>query len=122
MQKTLIILIVGLLSVGCLTPEQKQKAFRDSVVGEYEYKDVDGATFKSVFLDNGVWDIYINGKKLAEYKWSIVKGEIHVKGDSGNIHVHRINKDISITWIARIWDGKRKALPKEDQFTNKRIK
>ena len=36
--KALIILVVGLLSVGCLTPEQKQKAFRDSVLGEYEIK------------------------------------------------------------------------------------
>ena len=107
--RTLIVLVVGLLAVGCLTPEQKQKRLRDSVLGEYEFKDKNGITFKDVFLDNGVREYYINGKKLErEDKWSIVKGEIHVKFDSGDIDVWRINKDKSITRIA--WmnkDGKR---------------
>ena len=52
--KSLIVLVVGLLAVGCLTPEQKQKRLRDSVVGEYEFKD--GDTYKKILLDDGVYE------------------------------------------------------------------
>ena len=46
--KLLIMLAVGLLAVGCLTPEQKQKRLRDSVVGTYERNDDgDGSTVKA---------------------------------------------------------------------------
>ena len=113
--KTLIILVVGLLSIGCLTPEQKQKALRDSVVGEYVFKDEDGNTYKEVFLDNGVLEGYINGDKLIDYKWSIVNGEIHAQYDYG-IGVYRINPDKSITEFASInLDGKRTDRLKEKQ-------
>ena len=107
--KSLIVLVVSLLSVGCatvkdicvqlgiskpsstkvepvkeLTPEQKQKTLRDSVVGEYElYTEYGGgrggAITKHVFLENGALEWYSNGKKAErELKWSIVDGEIHV--------------------------------------------
>ena len=109
--KSLIVLVLGLLSVGCLTPEQKQKALRDSMVGEYEFKNRDGDTYKYVFLDNGVFE----GYEKAE--WSIVDGEIHVKSDDREIEVCRINPDKSITPIAYIRDGEREGLPKEDQHT-----
>ena len=89
--KSLIVLVVGLLSVGCgktepmgsgneynaelaidqnttkaepvkeLTPEEK-KALRDSVVGEYEGKDEDGDTIKVVVLENGIGESYLNGR------------------------------------------------------------
>ena len=101
--KTLIVLVVGLLAVGCgmqeqattyekstsrsslkpsteepvkeLTPEQKQKALRDSVVGEYEGKS--GNTSKLVFLENGVLEAYDNGKKHdVDAKWTIKNGEV----------------------------------------------
>ena len=121
MQKTLIILIVGILAVGCLTSEQKQKALRDSVVGEYEGKG-DGNTFKYVYLENGVYEHYNNGKKDAETTWSIVDGETHVKSSSGFIYVHRINTDKSITYIAKIVDGKRIDASKHHQSTYKKIK
>ena len=111
--KTLIVLVLGLLAVGCTS-------LRDSVLGEYEYKHSNGITYKDVFLDNGVWEWYRNDKKALEAKWSIVKGEIHVKYDSELIVVWRINKDKSITIIADIYDGKRTA--KEDQNTYKKIK
>ena len=72
--KILTLMILGLLVVGCLTPEQKQKALRDSVVGEYEWKK---GGDKKVFLENGTAEGYVNGKKLKEvFKWSIVDGEI----------------------------------------------
>ena len=62
--KSLIVLVLGLLSVGCLTPEQKQKVLRDSVVGEYERTDEDGNAFKYVFLEKGAFEKHANGKKI----------------------------------------------------------
>ena len=119
--KSLIVLVVGLLSVACLTTEQKQKTLRDSVVGEYEYK-LNGDTGKQVYLENGIEESYRNGKKLAESKWSIVDGEIHAKSDSGAINISRINTDKSITYIANIADGKRTGWAKENQLIYKKIK
>lgn len=84
MQKTLIVLIVGitgLLSVGCatLTPEQmQQKRLRNSVVGTYEFKE-DRDTLSCVFLDNGVFEVYENGEKEDRFRqWTIVNKEIHI--------------------------------------------
>ena len=134
--KSLIVLVVGLLTVGCATmkdvcvqlgiskpntPEQKQKTLRDSVVGEYEFK-ADGVTGKQVYLENGIREWYENGKKQTEGKWSIVNGEIHVEYGSGTIDVHRINPDKSITLIADIFGGKRGDWSKENQWTSKKIK
>ena len=113
--KTLIVLVLGLLAVGCatLTPEQKKlEALRDSVVGEYEWKSKDGNTYKKVFLDNGIEEYYINGKKQWELKWSI----------GGFTKIYRINTDKSITMIANIVSGKREDRPKEFQNTYKKIK
>ena len=133
--KSLIVLVVGLLSVGCekggeitigeppkeepaMNPEQKP--LRDSVLGEYELKE-DGNTFKIVLLENGVYEQYVNGSKLIESKWSIVDGEIHVEFDSRGMWVYRINSDKSITNIAGIVGVERKDYSKEDQETFKKI-
>ena len=67
--KSLIVLVVGLLAVGCGEDKQpskeltleEQKALRDSVVGEYESKPGNGDTFKHVYLENGVYEFYSNG-------------------------------------------------------------
>ena len=150
--RTLIVLVVGLLAVGCGKPEKplepsqlpaepppatnappkptdqnttkaepvKELTLEESVLGEYEHKD-DGTTYKFVFLDNGIQEYYVNGKKLVEAEWSIVKGEIQFKDDSGVIYVWRINKDKSITLIADIEDGKRTDRS-EDGYTYKKIK
>ena len=112
--KTLIVLVLGLIAVGCGNIAKKK------VIGEYEY--VDAQTLKEVFLDNGVSETYRNGKKASESKWSIVDGEIHAKSDSGAINIWRKNTDKSITSIARIRDGKRTDFPKEEQNTLKKIK
>ena len=150
--KSLIVLVVGLLSVGCgktdterleqenkrpkaqleskklkprLEAESQKKTddlLRLDVLGEYELKSIDGTTFKFVFLVNGIEEVYRNGKKLIEHKWSIVDGEIHVKYDSGLINILRINADKSISIIAIIEDGKRTDYSKEDQSTFKKIK
>ena len=116
MKRTLIVLVLGLLSVGCLTPEQK---LRDSVVGEYERKRENGDTLKRVFLENGVSEWYLRGGQGGD-KWSIVNGEIHAEDD--DIYVYRINKDQTITYIAYIRDEKRTDAPKDYHYTYKRIK
>ena len=137
MQRILIVLVVGLLAVGCATmkdigvqlgigqsntPEQKQKHLRDSVVGEYEHKHDNGTTYKNVYLDNGIREWYENGKKQGEHKWLIVDGEIHAAIGSelaaahGVILVFSINKDKSITLIAYMDDGKRTDHLKENQY------
>ena len=113
--KTLIILVVGLLSVGCLTPEQKQKALRDSVVGEYIAGDG-----KIILGDDGEYGMYyFKGppygvwKLSSAYKWKLVNGEIHVFEDSAAWRtVSRINKDGNITFaVAHIdKDGIRRDL------------
>ena len=99
MSKALIVLMVGMLAVGCatLTPEEKQqKALRDSVVGEYERKNGNGDTFKYVYLENGVCEVYYNSNKRAALQWSISNGKIHVKHDPALISVWRINNQIII--------------------------
>ena len=125
--KNIILLIAVMVLSACattstkpvkeLTPEQK-------LLGEYEWKNENGITFKQVFLDNGIYEWYENGKKEeAEFKWSIVKGEIHVLRESGDIAVWSINKDRSITNIAIISDGKRRDIPNPPRhWTYKKIK
>ena len=131
MKKTLIVLVVGLLAVGCLTPGQKRpgvfrippEALRDSVVGEYEHKYPNEVTLKWVFLANGIVERYINGDKTSQYGWTIVNGEIlHIEAAKTVTWVFRINKDRSITSIAEIEDGKRKDAPKDGDYTAKKIK
>ena len=115
--KTLMLLTTILLLGACATtPTMK------SVAGTYESVG-HPHLYKLVFLENGAMENYVSGNKTDENKWEVVNGEIHVTyNKEGVIVVHRINKDISITWIARIWDGKRKDLPKEEQQTYKKIK
>ena len=123
--KSLIVLVVGLLAVGCLTPEQKQKTLRDSVVGTYERNDDgDGSTVKAVFLDNGIVEGYRDGEKDDEGKWKIINKEIHiVLEDEDETHILIINPDSSVTIIARIReDGKRVDGPTVEKFTFKKIK
>ena len=108
--------------------EKQQKALRDSVLGEYELaykgqKAWKGNTSRQVFLENGLSEWYLNGKKREELKWSIVDKEIHEKGGDGLISVYRINPDKSITQIATVdRDGERTGYQKEWQGTFKKIK
>ena len=113
-------LLAAILLLGaCATTTPLEK----KVVGEYERKSKGGTTYRLVFLENGAIENYLGDQKTDENEWAIVNGELHITyNKEGVIVVHRINKDISITWIARIWDGKRKDLPKEEQQTYKKIK
>ena len=88
-----------------LTAEEKK------VIGEYELKK-DRVTFNEVFLENGIVESYVDGKKQSEQKWTIINGQIHTINEAGYIFVWRINKVKSITPIAVIYkDGKRTASP-----------
>ena len=122
--KNLILLIAVMVVGACATTPTVK-----SVAGTYERIE-DGDTYRIVFLDNGIAEAYLNGKKReGEGEWSISKdGELYLVGKNAlgknvtNIYVNRINKDGSITQIADIYEGKREDIPKEDQPTSKKIK
>lgn len=137
--KNFITILILFVAVGCattLTPEE-QKALRDSVVGEYEFKH-DTDTFKQVYLENGICESYVIGREGSEKesppisapldwqnRWSIVNGEIHVRRWFYLSHymvVYKLNADKSITCIAEIKFGARKDMAKNSQTTYKRIK
>ena len=115
-----ITLLIGLLVVGCATiPVKELTAEEKKVVGEYQSK-YNGNTLKYVFLENGIHEWFLDGKKEQEYKWEIVNGEIHAEDD--DVYVYRINKDLSITYIAIIRDRKRDDSIKFANITFKKIK
>ena len=99
----------------------KELTLEEKVVGEYE-SIYNGKIYKRVFLENGIVEWYVNGKKRAEYKLEIVNEEIHAAFGSEYKDIYRINTDRSITHIAYISDGEREDFPKEEQVTYKRIK
>ena len=100
----------------------KELTLREKVVGTYEGKEY-GDTYRAVFLPSGVLELYLDGRKEGEErKWKVAKGELHVIHESDYITVHRINKDSSITLIAKIAEGKREEAPKRDRITFKKIK
>ncbi len=118
-----ITLIIGLLVVGCGTPV-KELTLREKAIGTYEGKD-DGDTIRSVFLENGIVEVYVNGKKKDEerdYKWTIVNGEIQIEVNDVYTSISRINPDKSITFIAYISNGYRADAKKRFQATLKKIK
>ena len=74
MQKSLIVLVVGLLAVGCgkkFTPEEKalRDSVIDSVIGEYRNE---ADNYKQFVLENGI--VYIGAHDDDGYKtkWAIV--------------------------------------------------
>ena len=100
----------------------KELTLEEKVVGTYEGK-IDDYAVRLALLDNGVLENYEDGKKRDEAKWKIVDGDIHSPTAIGITGVLIINKDGSLTTIARIGkDGKRRDIPKEDQLTFKKIK
>ena len=138
--KSLIVLAVGLLAVGCGKPEPSLSSFKaepsthqgrklsqeeEKVVGTYELElKKFGETQRYVLLDNSKVEYYLNGKKEeAEHKWSKVDKEVHIERENKAVSVFSINKDESITGIATMdEDGKRIEIPKERQYTRKKIK
>jgi Leucine-rich repeat (LRR) protein len=137
-----IVLIIGLLVVGCgevengaykhrpkqattAKPVKELTAQEKKVIGTYELElKKFGETQRYVLLDNSTVEYYLNGKKEeAEHKWSIVDKEVHIERENRAVSVFSINKDESITGIATIDEGgKRKEILKEHQYTRKKIK
>ena len=112
--KPLLVLIVGLMTVGCvtLTPEE-HKALRDSVAGIYETKEAINRpkATRIILLKNGVAEYYLNGIQEHELEWEISEdGKLHTIGGSG------------LTYIAHLFvDGKRGDFSKDKQETYKKI-
>jgi hypothetical protein len=105
-------------------PTKELTAEEKKVVGTYEVKK-DGNTLRIVLLENGVFENYVNGKKLEYiYKWSISEdGELQKEDKDEWITIYSINKDESITWIAEIdGNGERTDMPKKFQDTYKKTK
>ena len=121
MKKTLIVLVVGLLVVGCatLTPEQKQKALRDSVVGTYEAKEFE-ETFKLVLLENGKFKTYLNGEKGFEATWELVEKEVYLLWSENSVGGYKIESNGDLTNYAAIEDGRRSARTIGGQHTYKK--
>ena len=46
----------------------EEKALRDSVGGEYEWKRDNGDTAKHVYLENGIRELYVKYKKTREHR------------------------------------------------------
>ena len=81
-ENTLLVIAV-LLVGGCAsmpTEPVKELTLREKVIGGYQTKKY-GITSRTVLLDSGIYEIYLNGKKFGlESKWSISKeGEIILK-------------------------------------------
>ena len=137
-----IVLIIGLLVVGCgevengaykhrpkqattAKPVKELTAEEKKVIGTYELElKKFGETQRYVLLDNSTVEYYLNGKKEeSEHKWSIVDKEVHIERENSAVSVFSINKDESITGIATIdKDGKREDLPKKYQLPFIKIK
>ena len=122
-----IVLIIGLLVVGCGKQEQtttekpvkELTAEEKKVVGTYEH-EFTGTIAKQrlVFQENGKVERGRSYGEDAEGKWSVVDGEIHIEWENGEsflgpLWLMRVNTDTSITLIAHIRDGKRIAHGRE---------
>ena len=119
-----ITLIIGLLVVGCGTIPVKELTLEEKVVGTYG-ANLRWGNYGVVLLENGVVEIYENGKKEEEgFKWKISKdGELYLGNENIYTEVYRINKDGSITAVAVIVKGgKRTDNPKEEQLALEKIK
>ena len=118
--KSLIVLVVGLLAVGCGQPEgygtllhqqRYQKKLEKKVVGSYEAKK----SAKHVLLENGKSETWILGVKRHGGTWKIDGKEVHI-GIEKLTHVCKIEPNGDLILIAKISDGKRTDVAKENQF------
>jgi len=141
--RTLIILVVGLLAVGCGKPEQpvntyenkkrvgflshrteakpvKELTLEEKVVGTYETKRA-GDTLKFIFLEDRVFEVYINDERKDGGTWRADGKEVFLEG-KGHTLVCKIELNGHLTEIAYMQNGKRAEFSKEEQQTYKKIK
>ncbi|MDP7011161.1 MAG: hypothetical protein QF685_07265 [Verrucomicrobiota bacterium] len=129
--RTLIVLIIGLLAVGCGKTEiekfgEETNFTKLPVVGSYYATGSDeegkAVSTKIVFHENGNVEWFQSDKSpQPERKWMIVRKEIHMVAPSGTISVWGIETNGDLTCIARINDGKREEAPKEIQIPWKKL-
>ena len=101
--KPTLLLIAVLLVGGCATTS----TLEEKVAGTYE--NTRNQKDRLVFLDNGVWEQYVSGKKIKNGKWKITidKGHLkqwkqfHFEDEDGNGEVWQIKSNESFT----IFDG-----------------
>ena len=109
--KSLIVLIVGLLAVGCATTATTTK----SMTGVYGAK-VGNVFSRVLLLENGEAECYLDGDSAGKCRWYKKDGLIHIESGSGHHGLNRINPDGTFTGIAQIdKNGKRTDTPKEKQ-------
>tara|TARA_B100000953_G_C17783012_1_gene346236 strand:+ start:112 stop:492 length:381 start_codon:yes stop_codon:yes gene_type:complete len=117
------ILLLGACAITPVVPPTVK-----SVSGTYQGMKY-GSTYKLVLLESGVAEAYTYGKNgkiedIQKAKWKLAAGEIFSYDEgTGGGRIFRINKDDSLTRIARTGKGgKREDYPKEEQTTYKKIK
>ena len=116
---------VGLPKGGSVNAEELSK---EDVAGEYEHQN-GGNTKRLVLPVNDLVEVYVNNEKVEEHKWEIVDDEIQIEhsvlsslGNGTVVHIHRINHDDSLTWVATTTNGARRDVPEEHQPTYKKNK
>ena len=95
----------------------KELTLEERVIGEYEVK----RSAKHVLLGNGKSETWILGVKRHGGTWKIVEKEVHV-GIEKITHVHKIEPNGDLTLIAKISDGKRTNVSKENQYIWEKLK
>ena len=119
--RALLTLIGSLLVVGCWSNKLvKEQSLTEKIVGTYERKE-GNATFKSVFLANGVCEEYLDGAKKVEFEWKIIGEEVVLYGLLADVFCN-IETNGDLTAIAMEANGERHQIPKGLQLTLKKIK
>ena len=93
-----------------LSPEEK-------LVGRYEAKK----SAKHVLLENGKSETWILGVKRHGGTWKIVGKEVHI-GIEKLTHICKIEPNGDLTLIAKILDGKRTDVSKDNQYIWEKLK
>ena len=144
--KKSILFVAGLLIAGCWGTfhrdaekpsntvveliQPRQLTLKElKMVGSYAGKNDEGTLVKGVLLKNSLVEIYTNGKKVNKYSlnWMLKGGEVHVGfGSVGHLmpvafSLLMIKPNGDLVQIALIENGKRTDIPKENQFTFKKI-
>ena len=95
----------------------KELTLEERVIGEYEVK----RSAKHVLLGNGKSETWILGVKRHGGTWKIVGEEVHI-GIEKLTQVCKIEPNGDLTLIAKISDGKRTDVSKENQYILEKIK
>ena len=113
------------------TKVKSAEELRKSVVGVYQAKmqvgQNTGRTTRMYLLENGAVQGSLDGKKdEGEFKWKIQDRKVRVETPDGVFPVvtitYRIELNGDLTMISMMRDGKQLEMPKDKDFTFKKIK